>query len=115
VSAKGNSTYAGGLVGYAAAYYNVIIENSINCGNVSCKGYSAKAGGLIGRVDAYSYTTVTIENSYSLFSGNGINGEPCTVEQLNSKDFYTETLGWSEDIWDFSELDVDNGKYPKLK
>ena len=43
------------------------------------------------------------------------NGITCTIDQLNSKSFYTETLGWSEDIWDFSELDVENGKYPKLK
>ncbi len=39
----------------------------------------------------------------------------CTVPQFNSKEFYTETLGWSEDVWDFSELDYENGKYPKLK
>lgn len=39
----------------------------------------------------------------------------CTVDQLNSKEFYTETLGWDEEIWDFSELDFENGKYPKLK
>ena len=111
-----NGNASGGLVGYADVYSNVIIENSINCGNVSYEGYYAKAGGLIGYGDAYSYATVTVENSYSLFSGNGsYNGRPCTKEQLNSKDFYTETLGWSEDIWDFSELDIDNGKYPKLK
>lgn len=39
----------------------------------------------------------------------------CTIEQVNDKNFYTETLGWSEAVWDFSELDVENGKYPKLK
>lgn len=33
-----------------------------------------------------------------------------TVDQLNSKEFYTETLGWSEDVWDFSNLDVETGK-----
>ena len=50
--------------------------------------------------------------------GDGVyneNGVDCTVEQLNSKAFYTETLGWSEDVWDFSELDVENRKYPILK
>ena len=65
----------------------------------------------MGRVES----SAIITNCYSLVAGDGNNGEPCTVEQLNSKEFYTETLGWSEDVWDFSELDIENGKYPKLK
>jgi hypothetical protein len=71
------------------------------------------AGGLV----AFTYnSTVTITNGYSLVLGNGrYNGEPCTAEQLNSKAFYVDTLGWSEDIWDFSDLDVENGKSPTLK
>ena len=89
----------------------VTITNSTNSGAIS-SDYCA--GGLIGYVDSSS--TITITNSYSLTSGNGSkNGTPCTVEQLNSKAFYTEVLGWSEDVWDFSELDIENGKYPKLK
>ena len=39
----------------------------------------------------------------------------CSVEQLNDKTFYIDVLGWSEDVWDFSDLDVENGKYPVLK
>ena len=39
----------------------------------------------------------------------------CTIKQLDSQKFYTETLGWSGEIWDFSDLDVENGKYPRLK
>ncbi len=74
------------------------------------------AGGLVGYVGSYSSFYVTITNSYSLVSGNGrYNGEPCTAEQLNSKAFYVDTLGWSEEVWDFSDLDVENGKGPKLK
>ena len=38
-----------------------------------------------------------------------------SIEMLNSKDLYISVLGWSEDVWDFSDLDVENGKYPKLK
>ena len=40
---------------------------------------------------------------------------PCDNTMLNSKGFYTDALCWSEDIWDFSDLDFENGKYPKLK
>ena len=68
---------------------------------------------MVGGVEYKS--TITITNSYSLVSGDRYNGEACTVEQLNSKEFYTETLGWSEDVWDFSELDFENGKTPVLK
>jgi len=32
---------------------------------------------------------------------------------VKNKEFYTKTLGWDEDIWDFSSLA--NGNYPKLK
>ena len=104
-------SYAGGLIGYVYYDSTITITNSTNSGAIS-SDYCA--GGLIGYVDSSS--TITITNSYSLTSGNGSkNGTPCTVEQLNSKAFYTEVLGWSEDVWDFSELDIENGKYPKLK
>ena len=80
---------------------SLVILNCINLGNLSIK------------TDSYA---CVIRNSYTLESKSQINDdEPCTIDQLNSKEFYTETLGWSEDIWDFSELDVENGKYPKLK
>ena len=114
VSTTGNyASYSAGLVG--CVYDDKItITNSYNSGDVSAsttdtdQGYS---GGLIGYAGG-----ATIINSYSLVSGNNnYNGEPCTAEQLNSMEFYTQTLGWSEADWDFSELDVENGKYPKLK
>ena len=106
-SVSANTDYygaAGGLVGYGGT---ITITNSTNSGRITS---SSGAGGLVGHG-----ATTTITNSYSLFSGNGYNGEACTIEQLDSREFYTETLGWSEDIWDFSELDIENGKYPKLK
>jgi hypothetical protein len=104
---------SGGITGYMVGGSMI---NCINNGNVSANitepDYTASVGGLvgIGSVD----TIVNITNSYALEIFNSY-GEICTIEQLNSKFFYTETLGWSEDIWDFSELDVKNGKYPKLK
>ena len=102
--------YAGGLVGSVS---HLTITNCTNSGSVSATSHYAH--GLVGGTP-FIYVTVTITNSYSLVSGNSAyDGEACTIEQLNSKEFYTETLGWSEDIWDFSELDVENGKYPQLK
>ena len=100
----------GGYVGGIAGYSNGTITNCTNSGDITTTG-GASAGGIVG----YNEGTGAITNSYSLTSGDGINGEACTLDQLNSKEFYTETLGWSEDVWDFSELDVENGKYPTLK
>ena len=61
------------------------------------------------------WNLIFIEN-YSLFGSDASDeSKPCTTSQLNSKAFYTETLGWSEDVWDFSMLDVENGQYPVLK
>ena len=39
----------------------------------------------------------------------------CSLEQLNSGLFYSEVLDWDETIWDFSDLDFENGKMPTLK
>jgi hypothetical protein len=38
-----------------------------------------------------------------------------SASNLNESWFYSANLGWSEDVWDLSELDVENGKYPQLK
>ena len=105
-STSSESSYAGGLSGYCAH----TITKSYNTGNITViSNASAYIGGLA------PWCIESIINSYSLVQGNGYNGDACTVEQLDSKDFYTDTLGWSEDVWDLSELDIENGKHPKIK
>ena len=101
------SEEAGGLVGHSDDSYGLELINSVNAGDISGNDF----GGLVG----YPGGSVTVDNSYSSIIGNSENGTSCTVDTLNSKEFYTETLNWSEEIWDFSELDVENGKYPKHK
>lgn len=44
----------------------------------------------------------------------------CNEEDLNNKSFYTDTLGWDEEIWDLEDIIFENGAYvdghyPKLK
>ena len=91
----------GGFVG--GAYSGCAFTNCINNGDVS------------GFVGYYYSSSAAFTNCYSTLFEDSDNVALCTVEELNTKEFYTETLGWSEDVWDFSELDVENGKYPKLK
>ena len=59
----------------------------------------------------YHFAGGSIVNSYSTYQYDEL-ATYVSIEQLNSKEFYTDVLGWSEDDWDFSELDVENGKCP---
>ena len=104
---------AAGMVGLSN-YGDVSI---ISCYNVGSFSGPIQAG-LLGLAD--TPVKVTITNSYTFIDGNdyasnSYDGDICIKEQLNSERFHINTLGWSEDVWDFSELDVENGKYPKLK
>jgi len=130
-------TYAGGLVGTDMGFAIInnssnTINNSFSVGNVSAistknsRSSSAFAGGFVGDV----YEDLSIISNCYCFDGqkfyikedldeydtasNNL-GEPCTLEQLNSKDFYISTLGWNSDVWDFTNLDFANGIYPTLK
>jgi len=121
-----NCAYVGGIAGYTNG-----IENCINYGNIIGDSGAAGicsyvSGGTItncinngdisgkGSVGGISGWYGTITNSYTLVAYD-TDDALCTVDQLNSVEFYTETLGWSEDIWDLSDLDFENGKYPVLK
>ena len=103
--------YVGGFVGRIRGGYNSSVKMSY-CLNSVNLGSDFVFGGLIGKNDT---SNLDVENSYSLANGRGYNGELCTIEQLNSKEFYTDRLCWSVEDWDFSDLDVENGKYPKQK
>ena len=107
-----NGGLAGGIVGYIF-YTKCTITNCINSGRVEVNARYRSEGGIIAAV--FNSETIIFKNCYSTTKRNGYDGDLCTASQLNSKEFYTDTLGWSESIWDFSELDVENGKCPKLK
>jgi len=102
---------AGAFIGIASMLNDSskLIINSMGSLNIGQTDYK-----LVGRT---VYDNLVFIETYSLCVSDTtvVQGKLCTVEQLNSKSFYTETLGWSEDVWDFSELDVENGKYPQLK
>lgn len=91
--------------GIAGQRWNSKISNCINVGCIE----SQKSCAAVAGEDNYN-----VENCYGIKKYASYD-ELCSVEELNNKSFYTDILGWSEDIWDFTELDVENGKYPKLK
>lgn len=109
----------GGLSGNQAT-----VEDSIALGNIFGNLNIVRFGRIVG--DSWK---ATIDNSYyyekQLMCGHlasenldkwslPISMECCSTD-LNSKEFYTDTLGWDESIWDFSHLDVENGMLPRLK
>ena len=60
-----------------------------------------------------------INNYYYTEEQKGTRGET-TLEELNTLEFYINTLGWKEEIWDLSNVIFKDGKfledcYPKLK
>ena len=131
--------YAGGLVGYSENSSSTTITKCINNGDVTANsgGVSAYAGGFVGCyydkeedkitncINTGSVSgkykggfvgsgSISIENCYTLYTYR-TSDVGCTVEQLNDKTFYTETLGFSEEVWNLDELDFENGKLPTLR
>ncbi len=89
--------------------------NCINAGGVplSC-GFSGQDATYTGCINVV--TTSEPPFGYSDQTTNSYNlGDNVTVAELNSKSFYTETLGWDEEIWNLDDLDIENDKFPTLK
>jgi hypothetical protein len=103
----------GGLVSFICSATTTIKNNIISATITLISDH-----GVISDIAVWlsnEHNVTVIEKCYSLHIISDEYCISCTPYQLNSKEFYTETLGWNEDIWDFSELDMENGKYPKLK
>lgn len=106
-SVASSNYYAGGIAGYnestGAVYRCVSVSESI----VGSASY--RSGGIVGT------NSGTVTDCYRLMSAGVSVGTVCTPEQLDSAQFYTETLGWSAEIWELSSLDLENGKFVRLK
>ena len=114
----------GGLVGKNSA---VAITNCYATGNVEICSYAeaiVSVGGLIG--DKNSNSTITNcyrhEGQVIRVINNGVEsgatnteGTTCTLAQLNSSSFYTDTLDWDSAVWNVTQLDFENERYPMLK
>ncbi len=103
----GNGSNAG-IVGWSV---NVVMKNALSLavnerGNYGFRvfGYSLNGGSR----NVYELST---SNMASQASNRAIS--EVTEETLKTKDFYTKTLGWSEEIWDFTG--VETGKRPTLR
>lgn len=107
-------TSAGGLVGYT--YNNAVITNCFATGNVDAY-YLTRVGGLAGYNGAEITNCYRYEGQELIAKAPGPNavGEICTIENLNDSSFYTDTLEWDSEVWNFDELDFAETKTPVLK
>jgi hypothetical protein len=119
--------YAGGLVAYQNGG---TILNSFSKSNVSAisingtPSHDEYAGHLIGFQNNGSLTASYFYDGQIIIRRDGattINtpsntlGAACTLLELNSTIFFTDTLVWDSNVWKFDGLDFVAGKYPTLK
>ena len=95
-----------------------IVKNCVVMGNVSKGNYAT------GDIVAYVSDGATVTNCYrdenTTIAIDGNIGAKTyattkTLSGLSSSTFYSVTLGWDSAIWNYTNVNVANGKYPTLK
>lgn len=121
-----------GLVEFGRGYKNIgglagnpaKINDCISIGNIGGNLNVVRFGRIVG----YSWGA-EVNNSY-FYDGQLMCGHlaienldkwalpdsmQCDSMDIYSKEFYTDTLNWDEDIWDFTSLNAENSILPTLK
>jgi len=108
--------YIGGFVGVTTDIY---VYYSMNFGDVISSNDTIEIGGIFGSTSVESsdfegvyYTGLILASGVEIDGVSfGLKGTDLTIITY---DFFTITIGWDPNIWDFTDLDVVNGIYPKL-
>ena len=111
-------------MGYGGEHSKTFQRNFEGCivlGDIQVKSAKVFLGNFVGN-DMYDHCHLT--NCYRAeyqfidapesHTSVGISATAVLAKDLNLASFYTDTVGWNE-VWDLSDLDVENGKYPKLE
>jgi hypothetical protein len=116
-SVSSTSSQLGGLIGYGEN--QLFVYYSVNFGDVVVTNSTTEIGGIAGRIpatndveEAYHFGSIT-SNSVEV-AGTNYGTKVTDISTFNLA-FFTTTLGWSSEVWDFTGLDIANGVYPKLK
>lgn len=106
-----NNTYAGGIVGQGL---NGAIKNCVAAQSSVSATQAYRINGY-GRseINNYSLNSMLVKGVTVISSNqNSAHGADATIQQLYSKAFYRDTMGWDmENIW---EIDEGNG-FPRLR
>jgi hypothetical protein len=110
----------GGLVGEGRN--DLIFEKSINFGDILVFLPKGVAGSIIGIFPSLGLNIVQTFYSGKIIDASSNNeieglevGTKVTDLSTFNLAFFTTTLGWDTEIWDFTGLDIANGVYPTLK
>lgn len=104
--------------GIGSASKNPVFKNVVSIGNIASDVYKV-GGGFSGRVEGELVLNST--NNINVYEskestgkpnvGGGSNVKEISLTTLQTESFYIDTLGWSKDIWDFSDMNTG----PKLR
>jgi hypothetical protein len=138
ISSIGSLGNVGGNIGFGE---NINVNKSANFANISGRsrvgGIAGDVRNLISLTQSLSVGTVietpvercniigkipssnSANNAFHYCRNNTINGLNFGTKVTNKSTFnlafFTTTLGWDTEIWDFTGLDIANGVYPTLK
>lgn len=105
----------GSIGGFIGNPVGITLTNCISLAKAQTDAHGKRVYGSYNN----SQISTASRNVYELSTSNmkpnkGNRGiQELTPETLMEKDFYTQVLGWDEEIWDMSK--VQNGEYPTLK
>ena len=106
-----STTTSGGFIGSGDS---AVIKNCYVTGNVKSTAAYGDAGGLIGDdfgdsevINSYRSSSQSVSASGYVNNDYGVSKALSTIKTV---DFHSTTLGWSADIWTFTE-----GEFPQLK
>jgi hypothetical protein len=107
----------GGIIGFTEGVF--LIANSTNISNIITNGSTNEIGGIAGSIaptndyeETYHYGSITSNGAE--VAGTNFGTKVTDLSTFNLA-FFTTTLGWDTEIWDFTGLDIANGVYPTLK
>jgi hypothetical protein len=113
----GNVSGYAGVGGFVGINELLTIEYSVNVGSIEASFTTDDVGGIIGNpwrvVVLETYHFGSIKSDLVEVAGKNVgtkvlNAATFTVE------FFTNTLLWDVNVWDFTGLDIANGVYPTL-
>lgn len=113
--------YAGSIVSSDNFKSSSSIESAIsgiaNYGNIiDCIALKEYTQTNFYRNDAVSYSgTITNSYRYSGLTATTSNGSNASLSQVNASSFYSNTLGFSSSVWNYSGLNYNSGIYISLR
>jgi hypothetical protein len=111
----------GGLIGQAGnSGHKLYVYNSVQISDVTASSFNSnQIGGIAGVLPSvldfdFVYHFGIITSNGVAVDGVSFGTKVIDISTFNLA-FFTTTLGWDTEVWDFTGLDIANGIYPTLK